>query len=75
MTSLHQRLLDRCDDHVDLVLSPQPYAAALRAVVELCAAERVEAQGGAWSDCDTVWPSDILKAIATELGIDHEETT
>ena len=34
MSDLYERLLARCDDEVDLILSPQPYAAALRAVVE-----------------------------------------
>jgi hypothetical protein len=50
--------------------TPEELAAALRAVVELCTDKMGEAVGGGLTDCDTLWPSEVLQAIARELGVD-----
>jgi hypothetical protein len=41
MSDLTQQIRDRCDDPVDCVLSPQPYADAVRAVLELHTPKRI----------------------------------
>ncbi|GAA0720044.1 hypothetical protein Drose_06325 [Dactylosporangium roseum] len=69
---LHERVLTRCDPAwYGLRDDPPKVFAALRAVVELCVAHQADAVDGRLTDVDLIPPSEVLAAIALELGIDH----
>lgn len=82
VNTLHEQLLARCDDEVDLVLSPQPYAAALRAVVELHAPEPLytldqqnkrHLRGYRCKKCMRSYPCEDTRAVASALGVETAE--
>jgi hypothetical protein len=54
-----------------VVCVPREVAEARRrieAVVELCLDQMTHDPDGALTDCDTVWPSDVLSALGIEHG-------
>ena len=80
--ALHTELLRRSDDWLDVVLSPQPFAAAVKAVLELHKPEtytppaRFELPdeivcGGCWHSIGgrSPWPCSTVKVIASALGV------
>lgn len=72
---LADQIRARLDDPLDVVLSPQPYAAAVRAVLELHAPEVHEYRAPTCKTCieaeDFVdYPCGHVRIIAAALGID-----
>lgn len=44
----------------------------IEAVVKLCLGQMTHDPDGALTDCDTVWPSDVLSALGIEYGAGSE---
>lgn len=72
----YAELLRRSDDWLDVVLSPQPFAAAVKAVLELHKpASEVNPEGVRYAACahcgfgDDGWPCPTVKVIAAALGV------
>jgi hypothetical protein len=81
--ALHAELLRRSDDWLDVVLSPQPFAAAVKAVLELHKPQDTYGSSGtkrSYLQCtgcdqgphyedDPDWPCSTVLAIAAALGV------
>lgn len=66
---IHDRILTRCNPAwYGLRDNPTKALAALRAVVELCVDSQTDGIDGRLTNADSIWPSDVLAAIARELG-------
>lgn len=65
--SLVELIRERLDDEVDIILNPEPYRAAVRAVLDLCG--EITDHYGVPHVADKIY-----QTIAAELGIDRDGT-